>query len=103
MAKTKRIFQVFSSIPEHEKQNTMSKPKLLPTGVQANETPDTHCSNDTNAMYPIEVQQAQQANDKADEFKKSLPKYRKVCKKVLAADEVENNAGVEPLMPPVIS
>jgi len=127
MAKTKRIFQIFSAAepinPNGENPNSKSfnsKPKamnqnneapaLYPTsaGVKTNEseTPDTNCSNDI-ALYPIEVQQAQQTNestDKANAFKENLPEYKKICEKVLAADEVENNdSGVTPLMPPVIS
>jgi len=107
MDKSNMTFQVFSSIPEHERKtqnnNTMSKPKLLPTGVQANESPQTNCGCNDNGMYPLEVQR-QQANDQAAEFQKNLPRYKKICDKVYEAADVENNAAeVEPMLPPVIS
>ena len=127
MAQTTRIFQTFSAKTDKQKRaerrqksksqttNNMKSqnkevPALYPTsaGVQANEsdTPETNCSND-NAMYPIEVQQAQQTNestDKANAFKENLPEYKKICDKVYEAADVENNAAeVEPMLPPVIS
>ena len=123
MAKTKRVFQIFSAAepinpngkdPNANKKsksqttNTMNSqnndtPALYPTsaGVQTNEEQPQNNDN----MYPLEVQreQANESKDEAKEFKKNLPHYKSICEKVMAADEVENNAGVEPLMPPVIS
>jgi len=99
-----------SQTTNNMKSQNKEVPALYPTsaGVQANEsdTPETNCSND-NAMYPIEVQQAQQTNestDKANAFKENLPEYKKICDKVYEAADVENNAAeVEPMLPPVIS
>ena len=120
MAKTERIFQIFSAAepinPNGENPSTNKKtmksqnnevPALYPTsaGVKTNDQqPQTNCGCNDNAMYPIEVQQANESKDKADEFQKNLPRYKKICDKVYEADEVENNdSGVTPLMPPVIS
>ena len=124
MDKSNMTFQVFAAAepinpngkdPNSKSFNSKQKPKamnqtndtpaLYPTsaGVQANESPQNNCGND-NAMYPIEVQQAQQAKDKANDFQENLPKYKKICDKVYEAADVENNAAeVEPMLPPVIS
>ena len=113
MAKTKRIFQIFSAAEpinpngedpnrptKHKSKNDNDMEHLAPTGIdfQSNEDkPQT--SSKVEPLLPTSFQ----ANDRADDFQQNLPRYKQICKKVLAADEIENNAEVEPMLPPVIS
>jgi len=109
MDKSNMTFQVFSSIPEHQRksQNNNDMEHLAPTGIdfQSNEDkPQTESSNkDVEPLMPTSFQ-SNESTDKANDFQENLPKYKKICDKVYEAADVENNAAeVEPMLPPVIS